>query len=65
MITELNCYKEIEKENDEIEREYFGIEVTPTDSLNNAIEEAGNLEGDGETYVCGYYVDGICYGDGE
>lgn len=61
-ITELNCFRW--KEEYSSEREYFGIEIEKTQDMAEAIKRAKN-EADGETFVCGYYIDGDGYGKGE
>lgn len=64
LITELNCFRWV----DDVEnnREYFGIQVTPTMDIAEAIKEAKTAEGgDRDIWVCGYYTNGEGYGHGE
>ena len=62
LITELNCFRWVDDES--LEKEYFGIQIEPTNDIEEAIKRA-KKEADGDTFVCGYYTDGKDYGQGE
>ncbi len=62
LITELNCFRW--KDDKSLERDFFGIQIEPTQDIEEAIKRAKS-ESDGDTFVCGYYTNGKDYGGGE
>jgi hypothetical protein len=59
-ITEVNCFTY----KPDGEREYFGVQIEPTDDPMEALKKAKIHVTTDETYATGFYIDGQYYGNG-